>query len=206
MKDNNTVLISGTLASGFSCIHEIYGEKFYLFDLRCVRASETQDIIKVIVSDRLIDVTKDYSNKYFEITGQFRSFNKQEEEKTKLILTVFVKNISVLDEKNVDRNLIELDGFLCKPTVYRKTPSDREICDLLLAVNRPYAKSDYIPCICWGRNAIFAENLAVGTRVKVSGRIQSRIYQKKVSENEYEERVAYEVSARTIEVLEGSNK
>ena len=135
--------------------------------------------------------------------GQFRSYNRHEENKNKLVLSVFVREVNLLEsEDEIQRpNSIFLDGYICKEPVYRKTPLGREIADLLLAVNRPYGKSDYIPCICWGRNARFAESFAIGGHIQLWGRIQSREYQKKIDENEYEKRIAYEVSVSKMEYL-----
>ena len=141
---------------------------------------------------------------YIRIGGQFRSYNRHEEKKNRLVLSVFAREVEFLDEEveNAKTNQIFLDGYICKPPVYRKTPLGREIADLLLAVNRPYGKSDYIPCICWGRNARYATTFEIGSHVSVIGRIQSREYVKKLSEDEAERRIAYEVSVCKIEELD----
>jgi single-stranded DNA-binding protein len=161
-------------------------------------------MIPVMVSERLIDVKQDYKGKFVEVLGQFRSYNRHEESKNKLVLSVFAREVKMMDEltENAKPNHIFLDGFVCKQPIYRKTPLGREIADVLLAVNRPYGKSDYIPCICWGRNARFAEGFAVGGHVQIWGRIQSREYQKKMTEIDFEKRVAYEVSVSKLEYLE----
>jgi single-stranded DNA-binding protein len=161
-------------------------------------------MIPVMVSERLIDVKQDYKGKFVEVLGQFRSYNRHEESKNKLVLSVFAREVKMVDElsENAKPNHIFLDGFVCKPPIYRKTPLGREIADVLLAVNRPYGKSDYIPCICWGRNARFAETFAVGGHVQIWGRIQSREYQKKMNEVDFEKRIAYEVSVSKLEYLE----
>jgi len=199
--ENNQVTIMGEIVSGFTYSHEIYGEGFYMVDVEVERLSDSTDIIPVMVSERLLDVSLDYTGAYISVCGQFRSYNRHEEKKNKLVLSVFAREIEFIDEidENAKSNQIFLDGFICKEPVYRKTPLGREIADILLAVNRPYGKSDYIPCISWGRNARFASNFQVGDRCIVWGRIQSREYMKKISEEEQEKRVAYEVSVSKLE-------
>lgn len=202
--ENNKVTISGEIASGFNFSHEIFGEKFYIVDVNVQRMSDACDIIPVTVSSRLIDVTEDCIGQFVSVTGQFRSFNKQCGEKKRLALSVFAREFELLGEDvaiNND-NYIFLDGYICKEPIYRKTPLGRDIADLLLAVNRPYGKSDYIPCICWGRNARYVSGLETGTRMKVWGRIQSRAYIKKLDDGNSEERTAYEVSVSKMEVHE----
>lgn len=166
------------------------------------RLSNFVDYIPVMVSERLIDVSGDYRGAYVYITGQFRSFNRHEEQKNRLVLSVFARELEILNDATEEdaSNQIFLDGYICKEAVYRKTPLGREIADLLVAVNRSYGKSDYIPCICWGRNARFASTFEVGTHVQIWGRIQSREYVKKINETEAEQRVAYEVSVSKIEM------
>ena len=209
---NNQVIISGEVVSEFQYSHEVYGEGFYILELSVPRLSDTYDIIPLMISDRLIDVNRDYRGCYLCATGQFRSYNRHEEAKNRLVLSVFVREVSLSDDRITDSegnkpNQIFLDGFICKPPIYRKTPLGREIADILLAVNRPYGKSDYIPCICWGRNARYAESFNVGGHVQIWGRIQSREYQKKISEDEIEKRIAYEVSVSKLEyVLEGMSE
>lgn len=201
--ENNQVVLTGRIVSQFAFSHEVFGEGFYLVDLEVQRLSNQIDVIPVMVSDRLVDVTSDATDQVWEIEGQFRSYNKHEEGKNRLVLSVFAREVNILsDFEGNDTNSITLFGYICKPPVYRKTPLGREIADILLAVNRPYGKSDYIPCICWGRNARFASDLSVGTGLDVQGRIQSREYLKKISEDETEKRVAYEVSVSKIDVAE----
>ena len=202
--ENNQVRVMGEIVSDFSFSHEIFGEGFYMVDVRVERLSESVDVIPVMVSERLIDVTMDLKGYYVAINGQFRSYNRHEERKNKLVLSVFAREIEFVDEieESAKTNQIFLDGYICKDPIYRKTPLGREIADLLLAVNRPYGKSDYIPCICWGRNARYANNFAVGERCGVWGRIQSREYVKKLDEDNVEKRVAYEVSVSKLELLE----
>lgn len=202
---NNSVTLIGEVVSGFIFSHEVRGEAFYLVNLAVKRLSEQADIIPLTISERLIDVTSDCMGRTLEVAGQFRSFNQQGENKKRLILSVFVRDVFFLEEDFTDytkSNSIILRGFLCKSPVYRKTPLGREIADLLLAVNRPYGKSDYIPCIAWGRNAKFASGLFVGTRMEIYGRIQSREYTKKLSETDTISRIAYEVSVSNLEVYE----
>ena len=202
--ENNQVTIAGKIVSDFEFSHEVYGEGFYMVDVRVERLSDSIDIIPLMVSERLLDVNGDYKGMYIMVNGQFRSYNRHEERKNKLVLSVFAREIDFVDEigENTKSNQIYLDGYICKEPVYRKTPLGREIADLLLAVNRPYGKSDYIPCICWGRNARYASNFEVGARCAVWGRIQSREYMKKISEEELEKRIAYEVSVSKLELME----
>lgn len=202
--ENNQVVIMGEIVSDFAFSHEIFGEGFYMVDVRVERLSDSIDIIPLMVSERLIDVNGDYKGMYIVVNGQFRSYNRHEERKNKLVLSVFAREIDFVDEigESTKSNQIYLDGYICKEPVYRKTPLGREIADLLLAVNRPYGKSDYIPCICWGRNARFASNFEVGARCAVWGRIQSREYMKKISDDQLEKRVAYEVSVSKLELVE----
>ncbi len=201
--ENNQVTIMGEVADGFTFSHEVFGEGFYMVDVLVKRLSNSEDRIPLMVSERLIDVTQDYTGEFIMASGQFRSYNRHDEHKNRLILSVFVREISFIDEEldGAKTNTILLDGYICKLPVYRKTPLGREIADLLLAVNRPYGKSDYIPCICWGRNARFASTFEVGEHVQILGRIQSREYVKKLSETETEKRVAYEVSVSKLECI-----
>ncbi len=204
--DNNQVTLVGEVVSDFVFSHDVYGEGFYMIDVKAKRLSESYDIIPVMVSERLLSPEESIKGKFVTVYGQFRSYNRHEESKNRLILSVFAREITVADEEpeDVKPNYIFLDGFICKQPVYRKTPLGREIADVLLAVNRPYGKSDYIPCICWGRNARYADSFEVGSRVLLWGRIQSREYQKKLSETDVEKRVAYEVSVSKLEY--GSDK
>lgn len=208
---NNNAYISGVIAEEFCYSHEVFGEKFYTSVVDVRRNSGVIDKVPIMVSERLADVgslligdgdvTDKWVGERVYIYGQFRSFNKYDGERTHLILSLFAREFYVVDDAEYDDNSIELDGFICKEPVYRKTPLGREICDILLAVKRPYGKSDYIPCICWGRNARFASVLEVGTRLRVQGRIQSREYTKKLSDTESETRTAYEVSLSRLGVI-----
>ena len=199
--ENNQVSIIGKVASSFTFSHQVFGEGFYLVDVLVKRLSDSEDRIPLMVSERLVDVSQDYEGEYIMVQGQFRSYNRHEEKKNRLVLSVFVRELSFVEEADdsIKTNQIFLDGYICKPPVYRKTPLGREIADLLLAVNRPYGKSDYIPCICWGRNARYASAFEVGGHVLLWGRIQSREYIKKMGENETEKRTAYEVSVSKLE-------
>ena len=183
--ENNKVSVIGTVVSEFTFSHEVFGEGFYLVDLSVSRLSEQADIIPLMISERLIDVTKNYEGCTVEAIGQFRSYNRHEGAKNRLVLSVFVREVNFLPEFTdyTKTNQIFLDGYICKEPIYRKTPLGREIADILLAVNRPYGKSDYIPCIAWGRNARYASGFAVGTRVCIWGRVQSREYTKKLSDD-----------------------
>ena len=199
--ENNQVTIMGKVATEFSFSHEVFGEGFYMVEVEVKRLSNSEDRIPLMISERLIDVTQDYTGEYIMVHGQFRSYNRHEEQKNRLVLSVFVREISFMEEEpdGTKTNSIWLDGYICKEPIYRKTPLGREIADLLLAVNRPYGKSDYIPCICWGRNAIYASGFEVGEHVQLLGRIQSREYVKRISDTETEKRVAYEVSVSKLE-------
>ena len=200
--ENNQVTIMGKVATEFSFSHEVFGEGFYMVEVEVKRLSNSEDRIPLMISERLIDVTQDYTGEYIMVHGQFRSYNRHEEQKNRLVLSVFVREISFMEEEpdGTKTNSIWLDGYICKEPIYRKTPLGREIADLLLAVNRPYGKSDYIPCICWGRNARYAANFQVGERCLVWGRIQSREYMKRISDENMEKRVAYEVSVSKLEL------
>lgn len=202
--ENNQVSVIGEIVSGFTFSHEVFGEGFYMVDILVRRLSESADVIPVMVSDRLINVSENYVGEYIRVAGQFRSYNRHEEKRNRLVLSVFAREVEFLEEEveNAKTNQIFLDGYICKMPVYRKTPLGREIADLLIAVNRPYGKSDYIPCICWGRNARFASGFEVGGRAQIWGRIQSREYVKKLNEFDSERRVAYEVSVSKLEYAE----
>ena len=209
-EDNNHLRLVGKVTSEKRFSHEIYGEKFYIFDLSVPRLSGNADIIPITISERLM-VNGDLPiNTKITVEGQFRSYNSYGEGKNKLVLTVFAKNVTLLDDqesevearKDFISNEVTLIGYICKKPVYRQTPFGREIADILLAVNRAYSKSDYIPCIAWGRTARFCENMEVGTEVKIVGRVQSRQYEKKHEDGTIENKVAYEVSVGSLEVIE----
>ena len=202
---NNKVYIMGEIVSDATFSHEVYGEGFYEFLVKVMRLSGQADILPVTVSERLIQGNELKKGKALCALGQFRSYNKLENGKSRLMLTVFVREIlSETPEKNP--NSILLSGYICKPPVYRTTPFNREIADVLIAVNRAYNKSDYIPCIAWGRNARFVKNLNVGDKVAISGRIQSREYQKKFSETNIKTMTAYEVSVSKLAAFEAGEE
>ena len=196
---NNQVSISGEISSDFSFSHETFGERFYVVNIDVRRKSGAPDSIPVTVSDRLVDVSVNRIGQFASVVGNFRSHNKNDGEKNHLMLSVFAREFSLIEEGNSDENSIHLDGYVCKPPTYRKTPFGREISDLLVAVNRAYGKSDYIPCIAWGRNARFTSLFEVGKRIQIWGRVQSREYEKRISETETETRIAYEVSIKKLE-------
>lgn len=196
-KTNNKVYLSGTIESEPVFSHELYGEGFYEFTLRVPRLSEQSDVIPITISERLLGEKNLVKGTKISFYGQFRSFNKLVGEKSKLMLTVFVRDFLDEDEE-ANPNVTELTGYVCKQPMYRTTPFNREICDLLIAVNRAYDKSDYIPCIAWGRNARFVKEMAVGQKLSLSGRIQSREYTKKLPDGSSEIRVAYELSVNKI--------
>ncbi|HBF44705.1 MAG TPA: single-stranded DNA-binding protein [Clostridiales bacterium] len=202
-KGNNKVYVRGEIVSTARYSHEIYGEGFYEMDVMIKRLSGQADILPVTVSERLIQEKDLQVGKTISAIGQFRSYNKLVDNKSKLMLTVFARDI-VENEENKNPNSITLSGYVCKEPVYRTTPFNREIADVLLAVNRAYNKSDYIPCIAWGRNARFVKNLQVGDFLTINGRIQSREYQKKFSEDDVRTMTAYEVSINKLSTEEES--
>lgn len=208
--DNNHLLLIGKITSEKRFSHEIYGESFYVFDLEVSRLSGNSDIIPITISERLITTEELAIGKKVVIEGQFRSYNSYENEKNRLVLTVFAKDITFekeeessdeSSEKEKVSNEVVLTGYICKKPIYRQTPFGREISDILLAVNRAYNKSDYIPAIAWGRNARFCQNIEVGTKVRITGRVQSRNYEKKFEDGTTQTRVAYEVSIGSLEII-----
>ena len=212
-EENNHITLMGKVTSEKRFSHEIYGEKFYVFDISVPRLSGSSDIIPVTISERLLIGDDIKFDSKVIIDGQFRSYNSYENEKSRLVLTVFAKDIKLTENqeeevkagKDIISNEVTLTGYICKKPIYRKTPFGREIADVLLAVNRAYNKSDYIPCIAWGRNARFCENMQVGTELKIIGRVQSRAYEKKHEDGTIENRMAYEVSVGSLEVAGEGN-
>ncbi len=206
--ENNEVQLIGRVVSSIKFSHKVYGEGFYTFNLEVPRLSDSYDILPVTISERILPTLGSIEGKVLETVGQFRSYNQYEEGKNRLILTVFILEAKEVSEQELakNKNYIYLNGYVCKPPIYRTTPFGREITDLLLAVNRSYHKSDYIPCITWGRNARFAESLSVGDHIEVWGRIQSRSYQKKLETGEASTKIAYEISISKMEIAENSLK
>ena len=200
--ENNEVRLEGTVDGVPEFSHEIYGETFMKFPLKVKRLSDNADNIILTVSERILNCNPVEIGDEIKVTGQFRSYNNYTDEGSKLVLTVFVKKLNEDEEEYESPNSIFINGFICKPPVYRTTPFGREIADMMLAVNRAYGKSDYIPCIAWGRNAQYTENLPVGTNVKLWGRIQSREYKKKIDEENFVIKTAYEVSVTKMEIGE----
>ena len=207
--ENNHLVLVGKVTSDKKFSHEIFGEKFYIFDLEVPRLSGNADIIPITISERLLEKEDLEIDKKIIVEGQFRSYNSYQNERNKLVLTVFAKDVKFIENQDEEiqaskdfvSNEVTLNGYICKKPIYRQTPFGREIADLLLAVNRAYNKSDYIPCIAWGRNARFCENIEVGTEVKVVGRVQSRTYEKKYEDGTSETKVAYEVSISSLEIV-----
>ena len=203
----NLIELRGRIAVEFSFSHEVYGEGFYNFMVEAPRLSEAADFLPVTISERLTHNMELKAGTLVDISGQVRSYNNyiQQANKNRLIITVFAREIAVLAEDDVinkNPNSVYLNGFICKKPVFRQTPFGREIADILLAVNRSYNKSDYVPCICWGRNAKFASSLQVSDNVRISGRLQSRIYQKKYEDGTVEDKTAYEISVSKIELVD----
>lgn len=206
-KNNQVCLVGWVDQDGLKINHKFYGERFFEFHLGVERTSGYVDLVPVVVSEKLIR-SADYAGKPVCVTGQFRSYNRRDGEKRRLELRVFAKTVEILDEEaDLDgTNQISLNGYICNMPIFRETPFGREITDLLIAVNRPHGKSDYIPCIAWGRDARFAGILETGTELKIHGRIQSREYIKKLSEEESETRTAYEVSISQMEVIDDAKE
>lgn len=209
--ENNYLTLVGKVTGDKEFSHEIYGEKFYVFNLEIPRLSGNADIIPITVSERIVTDEMLVEGKKLLVNGQFRSYNSYENEKNRLILTVFAKDIMEIEENEEENDMVKkemitnevvLVGYICKAPIYRQTPFGREIADVLLAVNRAYNKSDYIPTIAWGRNARFCKNLDIGAKVKIVGRVQSRMYEKKHEDGTVENRVAYEVSIGSLETVE----
>ncbi len=204
-KQNNKVFLKGQIVTEARYSHEVYGEGFYEMDVLVKRLSGQGDVLPVTISERLIESNRLTVGSEISAVGQFRSYNKLVEGKSKLMLTVFVRDlVDGAEAKNP--NTIVLSGYICKPPVYRTTPFSREIADILIAVNRAYNKSDYIPCIAWGRNARFVKNLEVGEKIAISGRIQSREYTKRISETETKTMTAYEVSVCKLAAYENADE
>lgn len=199
--EDNEARIVGYVDNYLTYSHEVHAERFYHFNIRVRRLSDNEDIIVVTISEKLLSEIKIEPNTKVEIIGQFRSYNNYTDSGIRLILTLFARDIHLVSQEAEQENEVYLNGYICKPVIYRVTPFGREIADILLAVNRAYNKSDYIPCIAWGRNARFARNLTVGQNIRLFGRMQSREYQKKLSENEAVTKTAYEVSVSRLEAV-----
>lgn len=205
---NNEVSVVGKVVGEMRFSHKVYGEGFYSFDIEVPRLSDSMDRLPITISERLLPSVGDIIGKTVDILGQFRSYNQYDSGRNRLILTIFVLEIKIVDDSEIDKskNSIHLNGYVCKEPVYRTTPFGREITDLLIAVNRSYHKSDYIPCITWGRNARYAQHLKTGDHIRVWGRIQSRTYQKKLETGEIITRMAYEMSISKMEIEDENNR
>lgn len=200
--ENNVITLVGTVETEAEYSHSVLEEEFFSFMLRVPRLSENDDLLPVTVSARQLDTSLIKQGNKIKVKGQLRSYNKYTQTKTRLILTVFAKGIApALSEDEDNPNEIFINGFICKTPVYRRTPFGREITDLIIAVNRAFNRSDYIPAIAWGKNAVYSENLEVGSNVMLWGRLQSRNYNKRISDEETEVRTAYELSITKIEKL-----
>ena len=203
--ENNKIEITGEITSSFEFSHEIFGEKFYIASLSSERTSGNKDVLQILVSDRMIDMNYEWKGQFVRITGQIRTHNKRVDGKNKLNIYVFANEVEAM-EGVYHENYAFIEGYVCRNPNYRTTPLGRDITDLLIAINRRYSKSDYIPCICWGRNAIFSSVMEVGTRVRINGRFQSREYIKKHDDGTSEPMIAYELSANTIKIVEDSEE
>lgn len=198
--ENNEVYVAGEIISEYQFSHEVFGEKFYIFDLKVNRLSDRFDVLPIMVSERVLDVAQSPVGADVEVQGQLRSYNEHIDGKPRVILSIFAETIVNLEEPG-NVNAVTLQGFICKEPTYRKTPLGRDITDLTIAVNRPYGKSDYIPCIAWSRNAIYLAEQPIGTEIRVVGRFQSREYTKKLDNDESEVRTAFELSVHKLEVV-----
>ncbi len=194
----NALHLTGKLVGTPEAGHEAFGELFYYLTLSVPRLSGAEDLLPVTISERLLADHPIVPGDTLAFDGQIRSYNKVVDGSGRLLITAFAQKLVDADPQR-NPNLLQLTGTLCKPPAYRTTPFGREIADLMLAINRAYGKSDYIPCITWGRSARFASRLAVGDRVSLIGRLQSRTYQKQQSDGSAIEKVAYEVSVSQIE-------
>ena len=209
MEENNKISLVGELISAPKFSHETHNEKFYTVKVDVKRLSGDIDTLEIIISEKLYDIEKIELGTRYYIEGEIRSYNYyvSETERRKLVINIFAKNLSIAEETDDEcLNNFELVGHICKKPIYRKTPFDREISDILLAVNRLYGKSDYLPCIAWGRNAKFASTLEIGDKIKITGRMQSRQYTKKINDNEEEKKIAYEMSIITLEKKESEEE
>ena len=209
MEENNKISLVGEVISAPKFSHETHNEKFYTVKVDVKRLSGDIDTLEIIISEKLYDIEKIELGTRYYIEGEIRSYNYyvSETERRKLVINIFAKNLSIAEETDDEcLNNFELVGHICKEPIYRKTPFDREISDILLAVNRLYGKSDYLPCIAWGRNAKFASTLEIGDKIKITGRMQSRQYTKKISDNEEEKKIAYEMSIITLEKKESEEE
>ena len=198
--ETNKVHLSGRVLTSPEFNHKTYGEAYYMLVLGIFRRSGYEDRIRLIISERLLAGRSPRKGEYLDITGQIRTYNRDVNGRNKLEVTVFVREMEYCRECEPDYdNLVYMEGFICKQPVRRRSPLGREICDLMIAVNRMYNKSDYIPSIAWGRNALYSESLQIGDKVIISGRIQSRDYRKYTEEGHLVNKTAYEVSITNIE-------
>ena len=200
--NDNIVILEGYFLEEPEFSHELYGEEFYNAKFSVNRLSDSKDILNLTISGKLFEKETVFADQYTKVTGQLRSYNKVIGSKNKLLLTVFVRKIEFTDEKADEPNSIILTGFICKEPIYRMTPFGREITDLLLAVNRHFSKTDYIPVIAWGKNAKYTKSMSIGDNIKIEGRLQSRIYSKTYPDGVIEEKVAYEVSSSAVHLVE----
>ena len=200
--ETNSAILIGVVLSTPVISHKSYGETFYNFSMGIDRKSNYRDVIQIIVSERLVWNQEFNPGDYVEVLGQIRTYNEEQDGRNKLNVVVFAREFKLYDDIKVEHeNKITLEGFICKKPIGRISPLGREICDIMLAVNRMYNKSDYIPCIAWGRNAGYASNLSVGTKISITGRIQSREYRKRDFDGNITVKIAYEVSILKLESL-----
>ncbi len=203
--NNNKVYLQGEVVGEVQFSHSVMDENIYTFRLAVPRLSGEIDTLPIMISSKLMTNLDLTEGSRIALRGQFRSYNKQVAGRSKLVLSVFCREICEWNNENKS-NVVELTGYICKPVVYRVTPLNREISDVLVAVNRKYNKSDYIPCIAWGRNARFVNQLPVGTKIEIVGRIQSRGYEKHEEGIEIPiQHIAYEVSVSQLATLDANN-
>lgn len=187
----NQITLCGTLESAPCFSHENHGRKFYRFFIAVQRLSGTTDILPVLAGEDVLRACELCDAERIVIRGQIRSFNNKAPTGRRLIVCVYAQSILLTDDGF--ENEVFLTGTVCRAPVFRRTPLGREICDVMLAVNRPYHRADYIPCILWGRLAEQAAEYPVGTRLSLTGRMQSRTYVK-ILDSGSEQRETYEVS------------
>ena len=194
----NHITLTGALASAPEYSHSNHGRRFYSFYLEVSRLSGAIDRLQILASEELLASTCVTEGEALTVEGQIRSFNNRAPHGRKLIISVLAETIAVTDGPHA--NQVILQGVICKEPVFRRTPLGREICDVMLAVNRPYHRADYLPCILWGRCAQEVSDYPVGTVLSITGRLQSREYLK-VIDGVAEQRTAYEIPAVTAQIV-----
>lgn len=192
----NSILLRGTVSEAAVLSHESHGQMYYQLVVSTTRLSGAEDSLRVLAPEAALRVYHPGAGERVEIEGALRSFNNKSGQGSRLVLSALAKSLQPTEEPSV--NHVELSGTLCKAPIYRRTPLGREICDLIVAVPRPYGRADYLPIIAWGVCARMCSALPVGDPVFVEGRFQSRKYIKLIGDSSVE-KTAYEISATRIE-------